>query len=58
MHPCTTPLAPAVLEDWKAWAAEQAKAFQWASSAVVGRNGYLSQMYHNHWGLPPCRYRV
>jgi len=27
-----------------------AKAFQRASSAVEGRNGYLSQMQHNHRG--------
>ena len=40
------------------WAAEQAKAFQRASSAVEGRNGYLSQMHHNHRGLPKRRYKV
>ena len=39
-HPITEQLAPNVLEDWKAWAAEHAKAFQRASSAVEGRNGY------------------
>jgi hypothetical protein len=47
-----------VLEGWKAWAATQAKAFQRASSAVEGRNGYLSQMHHNHRGLPKRRYKV
>jgi hypothetical protein len=57
-HPCTEQLAPDVLEAWKAWAAEQAKAFQRASSAVEGRNGYLAQMHHNHRGLPKRRYRV
>jgi hypothetical protein len=49
---------PEVLADWTAWAAQQAKAFQRASSAVEGRNGYLSQMHHNHRGLPKRRYRV
>jgi DNA-binding transcriptional ArsR family regulator len=55
-HPCTGQLGPAVLADWKAWAGDHAKAFQRASSAVEGRNGYLSQMQHNHRGLPKCRY--
>jgi hypothetical protein len=57
-HPLTTQLAPDVLESWKVWAAAQAKAFQRASSAVEGRNGYLSQMHHNHRGLPKRRYKV
>ena len=38
--------------------AEWAKAFQRASSAVEGRNGYLSQMHPNHRGLPKRRYKV
>jgi hypothetical protein len=57
-HPCTRQLTSEVLAGWKAWAAEHAKAFQRASSAVEGRNGYLSQMQHNHRGLPLRRYRV
>ena len=57
-HPCTRQLKPEVLAGWKAWAAEHAKAFQRASSAVEGRNGYLSQMQHNHRGLPTRRYQV
>ncbi len=57
-HPCTQRLAPEVLAAWKAWAAEHARAFQRASSAVEGRNGSLSQMQHNHRGLPKRRYPV
>jgi Family of unknown function (DUF6399) len=57
-HPCTQKLPAEVLAGWKAWAAEHARAFQRASSAVEGRNGYLSQMQHNHRGLPACRYQV
>lgn len=57
-HPITKQLAPGVLESWKAWAAAQAKAFQRASSAVEGRNGYLSGLHHNHRGLPKSRYKV
>ncbi len=57
-HPITAQLAPEVLVGWKAWAAEHAKAFQRASSAVEGRNGSLSQMHHNQRGLPKRRYKV
>jgi len=57
-HPLTAQLSPEVLAGWKAWAAEHAKTFQRASSAVEGRNGYLSQMHHNHRGLPKRRYQV
>jgi hypothetical protein len=57
-HPITWRLAPDVLESWQAWAAAQAKAFQRPSSAVEGRNGYLSGMHHNHRGLPKSRYKV
>jgi hypothetical protein len=57
-HPCTRQLQPEVLAGWKAWAGNHARAFQRASSAVEGRNGYLSQMQHNHRGLPKRRYQV
>lgn len=57
-HPCTRRLAPDVRAAWQEWAGEWAKAFQRASSAVEGRNGYLSQMHHNHRGLPKRRYKV
>jgi len=57
-HPCTRQLHPELLAGWKAWAAEHARTFQRASSAVEGRNGYLSQMQHNHRGLPLRRYPV
>jgi Family of unknown function (DUF6399)/IclR helix-turn-helix domain len=57
-HPCTRQLQPELLAGWKRWAFEHARAFQRASSAVEGRNGYLSQMQHNHRGLPMRRYQV
>ncbi len=56
--PLTQQLAPGVLADWQAWAAERAPTFQRASSAVEGRNGSLSQMHHNHRGLPKRRSKV
>jgi Family of unknown function (DUF6399) len=55
---CTRQRKLEVLAGWKAWAAEHARAFQRASSAVEGRNGSLSQMPHNHRGLPLRRYQV
>lgn len=57
-HPLTQQLAPEVLVGWKAWAAEHARGFQRASSAVEGRNGALSQLHHNQRGLPKRRYKV
>jgi hypothetical protein len=57
-HACTRQLQPEVLASWKAWAGDHARAFQRASSAVEGRNGSLSQMQHNHRGLPMGRYLV
>jgi hypothetical protein len=58
MHAITQRLAPQVLADWKVWATQRVNVFQRASSAVEGRNGYLSQMQHNHRGLPKQRYKV
>jgi Family of unknown function (DUF6399)/IclR helix-turn-helix domain len=57
-HAITHRLAPQVLVEWQAWATERVNVFQRASSAVEGRNGYLSQMQHNHRGLPKQRYKV
>jgi hypothetical protein len=57
-HPCTRQLTSEVLAGWKSWAGEHARAFQRASSAVEGRNGYLSQLHHNQRGLPMRRYQV
>jgi Family of unknown function (DUF6399) len=54
-HPITEQLAPEVREGWQAWAAEHAKAFQRASSAVEGRNGALAQLHHHQRGLPKRR---
>lgn len=57
-HPCPRQRTPEVLAGGKAWAAEQAKALQRASSAVEGRHGDLAQRPHNHRGLPTRRYQV
>ena len=57
-HALTQRLPPQVLEEWQAWATQRVQAFQRASSAVEGRNGYLSQLHHNQRGLPKQRYKV
>jgi Family of unknown function (DUF6399)/IclR helix-turn-helix domain len=57
-HALTPCLPPQVLQEWQAWATQRVSAFQRVSSAVEGRNGYLSQMHHNHRGLPKRRYKV
>jgi hypothetical protein len=57
-HPITLRLAPHVLAAWQGWAIDRIKSFQRTSSAVEGRNGYLSQMQHNQRGLPKQRYKV
>ena len=57
-HPCSRQLKSELLAGWQSWAGEHARAFQRASSAVEGRNGYLSQMQHHHRGLPMRRYQV
>lgn len=57
-HRLTQQLAPEILKDWQEWATQQVKAFQRTSSAVEGRNGYLSGMHHNQRGLSKERYPV
>ena len=46
------------LERWVTWAERMARNFHRSSSAVEGRNGYLSQMYHNGRGLTASRLRA
>jgi hypothetical protein len=57
-HAITRQLDRRVLADWQAWARLRVQVFARASSAVEGRNGYLSQMHHNQRGLPKRRYKV
>jgi Family of unknown function (DUF6399) len=57
-HHLTAQLPIEVLAGWQTGAAEHAKTFQRASSAVAGRNGSLSQRHHHHRGLPQRRSQV
>lgn len=43
---------------WQNWAQEMVGKFHRASSAVEGRNGFLSQIYHNNRGLNPDRLKA
>lgn len=57
-HALTRCLPPQSLKEWHVWATQRVKALQRTSSAVEGRNGYLSHMHHHHRGLPKQRYKV
>ncbi len=50
-HPLTSSKTAEELEQWLSWAEWICAKFQRASSSVEGRNGCLSQMYHNGRGL-------
>jgi hypothetical protein len=57
-HPLTATVTPSAFETYHAWASDLAGQFQRASSAVEGRNGYLSQLNHCARGTPPQRLKV
>jgi len=54
----TAILTESELQCWLEWAEWMARRFHRSSSAVEGRNGYLSQMYHNGRGLTEKRLRA
>ena len=55
-HPLTASLIHE--KEWLAWAEWMVSNFQRTSSAVEGRNGWLSQIYHNGRGLTLKRLRA
>jgi hypothetical protein len=57
-HPLTATVTPLAFETYHAWASDLAGQFQRASSAVEGRNGYLSPLNHCARGTPPQRLKV
>ena len=57
-HPVTLKLTQLEHEKWSNWALWMVSKFQRSSSAVEGRNGYLSQVYHNRRGLSIKRLQV
>jgi len=54
-HPLSKELSDSEIQRWLTWAESMARQFQRSSSAVEGRNGCLSQMYHNGRGLSKQR---
>ena len=57
-HPVTIDLSKLDREQWWNWAIWMVSKFQRSSSAVEGRNGYLSQVHHNRRGLSTKRLQV
>jgi hypothetical protein len=57
-HPLTPHITESDLTYWQPWAEWMVAKFQRASSAVEGRNGYLSQMHHTGRGISPQRLQV
>jgi hypothetical protein len=57
-HPLTATVTPPEFESHYTWASDLAGQFQRASSAVEGRNGYLSQLNHGARGTPIHRLKV
>ena len=56
--PVTLSLSLSTRESWWNWAIWMVSKFQRCSSAVEGRNGYLSQVYHNRRGLSTRQLQV
>ena len=57
-HPLLHVLSDEEIEHWKNWAIWMVEKFQRASSAVEGRNGWLSQMYCNGKSLNTLRLKA
>ena len=57
-HLITQSLSQSELEQWCNWGIWMVSKFQRSSSAVEGRNGYLSQVHHNRRGLSSKRLKV
>lgn len=57
-HPFSRQLSVSDMERWFTWAENMARQFRRSSSAVEGRNGCLSQMYHNGRGLSEKRLKA
>jgi len=57
-HTMTTSLSSEERQHWEAWAEWMSNQFHRSSSAVEGRNGCLSQMYHNGRGLTKKRLKA
>jgi hypothetical protein len=57
-HSMTVEMSMDEINQWWSWSEWITTKFQRASSAVEGRNGYLSQLYHNGRGFTESRLKV
>jgi hypothetical protein len=57
-HPLTHKISRGEMEQWVEWSQWMVRQFHRSSSAVEGRNGCLSQMYHNGRGLTKNRLKA
>lgn len=57
-HPLTDALSVCKLQHWLTWAEWMVQHFHRSSSAVEGRNGSLSKMYHNGRGISESRLKA
>ena len=57
-HPFTHSLSESDRQQWWNWGIWMVSKFQRSSSAVEGRNGYLSQIHHSRRGLSSKRLKV
>ena len=57
-HPWTLQVPPPERQQWSSWCQEMAHHYQRTSSAVEGRNGYLSRLHHAGRGFSPTTLKV
>ena len=57
-HPVTQTLSDETYRHWVEWAQAMVTKFQRTTSAVEGRNGYLTQVHHNRRGLSTRHLKV
>ena len=57
-HPLTHKISSGEIQHWEEWSQGMVRQFHRSSSAVEGRNGCLSQMYHNGRGLTESRLKA
>jgi hypothetical protein len=57
-HPLTSQISEPERQQWRLWCQEMAHHYQRTSSAVEGRNGYLSRLHHAGRGFSPQTLKV
>lgn len=57
-HPLTSTISKNEMEKWQSWGEWACNNFHRTSSAVEGRNGYLSQCHHNGRGMTRQRQKA